>query len=87
MKTILFAIVAVALASPAVAGSPKQQNAAKKPHMICKRDERATGTHMSALVCKTAEEWDAYNQGGAGKLNTMSHNQPGGSGQSTVPSG
>jgi hypothetical protein len=82
---IVFAIVAVTMAAPAVAGDSKQ-NAPKKPHLICKRDLHATGTRMSPLVCKTADQWDAMNEAGDGKLGTMAHGQPQGSGQSSFPS-
>jgi hypothetical protein len=86
MKTIAFAVIAIALAAPAVAGSnAKQANAApKKPHLICKRDT-ATGSHMTPVVCKTADQWEAANMGSA-QLNAMNHGATGGSGQSTLPS-
>ncbi len=89
MKKIAFALLAVSLAAPALADGNDQQQAAtakKKPHLICKRDEGATGTHMSPLVCRTADQWQALNEAGSGKLNAMSHSQVGGSGQSSLPS-
>ena len=88
MKTIAFAILAIALASPAFAGDKPQANgtAARKPHTICKRDQGATGTHMSPLVCKTAEEWQALNEAGSGKLGTMARGTAQGSGQTAFPS-
>jgi hypothetical protein len=90
MKMIAFALLAAALASPAVAGDKNKQqtdgNATKKPHMICKRDQGATGSHMSPLVCKTAEEWQAMNEAGNGKLGTMARGTVQGSGQTSFPS-
>jgi opacity protein-like surface antigen len=86
---IAFAVLAVALAAPAVAGDnakPQPSSAVpKKPHLICKRDDSSTGSHMSPLVCKTAVEWQAQADDGRGKMGTMLHGQAGGSGQSTLP--
>jgi len=75
MKKIAFALLAVALASPAVAGNKGEASAAppKKPHKICKHDETVTGSHLSPIVCKTAAEWDALNQQGAGMLGVLMH--------------
>lgn len=84
MRMIAFAILAVAMAAPAVAGDSKQNAAPKKPHLICKRDMHATGTRMSPLVCKTADQWDAMNEAGDGKLGTMAHSQTQGSGASPL---
>lgn len=89
MKKIAFALITIALASPAVAGDKNKDNSAapKKPHLICRRDMTTTGTHMSPLVCKTAQEWEAYNEAGNGKLGTMSRGQAQGSGQSSLAGG
>jgi hypothetical protein len=88
MKMIAFVALAVALVSPAVAGDTPQADATatKKPHMICKRDLGATGTRMSPLVCKTAEEWQALAEAGNGKLSTMARGTVQGSGQTSFPS-
>jgi hypothetical protein len=88
MKKIAFALLTIALASPAIAGDKAKDNSAapKKPHQICRRDMNATGTRMSPLVCKTAQEWEAYNEAGNGKLGTMAHGQQQGSGASPLAS-
>jgi hypothetical protein len=89
MKMIAFAVLAIAVASPAVAGDkdkPANATATKKQHTICKRDPGATGTHLSPLVCKTAEQWQALAEAGNGKLGTMSRGSTQGSGQTSFPS-
>ena len=56
MKKIALGLIAIALATPAVAGDKPADGKAKKPHLICKRDQD-TATRLSKPVCKTAAEW------------------------------
>jgi len=62
MKIVVLALLAGALATPALAARPDVQpgaqpdTKAKKPHLICKRDG-STGSHLERSVCKTAAEW------------------------------
>ena len=56
MKKIALGLIAIALAAPAVAGDKPADPKAKKPHLICKRDQDSA-TRMSKAVCKTAAEW------------------------------
>jgi hypothetical protein len=58
MTRIALALLATALATPALAADSADQHYSKpkKPHLICKRDQD-TATRMSRAVCKTAEQW------------------------------
>jgi hypothetical protein len=56
MKNIALGVIAIALATPAVAGDKPVDAKARKPHLICKRDQDSA-TRMSKAVCKTAAEW------------------------------
>jgi hypothetical protein len=92
MKTIVFALLACAVAAPALAADPQQQGdqvhryqKPDKPHLICRRDE-TTGSRMAARVCKTAEEWAGTSvESDQNKLGTMAHGQGGGSGVVATP--
>jgi len=89
MKTIALGLVAIALATPALATEPtpadQHYSKPKKPHLICKRDD-TTGSHMAKSVCKTAEEWAGTSMDSDhNKLGVVSRGQAGGSG--VVPSG
>lgn len=75
MKTVVLAVLAGALATPALAEDPAAQLAskAKKPHLICKRDG-STGSHLSTTICKTAAEWTRTTvESDRNKLDTVTH--------------
>jgi len=56
-KKIALGLIAIALAAPAAAATDRPADAkAKKPHLICKRDQDSA-TRMSKAICKTAAEW------------------------------
>ena len=89
MKKIALALVAAALATPALATDPappeQHYSKPKKPHLICKRDD-STGSHMAKSVCKTAEEWAGTSvDSDQTKLGVVTRGQAGGSG--VVPTG
>jgi opacity protein-like surface antigen len=80
MKMIALAFLAVSLAAPAIAADSNAVQKPKKPHMICKRDDD-TGSRMSKVICKTADEWAGRNAvEGASKIGVVAHGQAGGSG-------
>jgi hypothetical protein len=62
MKTIVAALISIALASPAFAGDPPAAGTAKKPEQkkerkIC-RDVQETGSRMGNLkMCMSAAAW------------------------------
>jgi len=88
MRKIAFALLAITLTSPAVAGDQvtSQGNAAppKKPHQICKRDQASTGSRLAPLVCKTAAQWQAIDEQGSDKLNDLTRARVQGAGTPTM---
>ena len=74
MQIVALALLAGALATPALtADATGQPDAkAKKPHLICKRDQ-STGSHMAKAVCKTAGEWATTVESDRNKLDAETH--------------
>jgi hypothetical protein len=85
MRMAALTFLAVSLVAPAAAADNKDEQKPKKAHVICKRDED-TGSRMSKVVCKTAEEWARRNlDEDSPRIGIAARGQPGGSG--VVPTG
>ena len=77
MRKFAFAILAVALAVPAVA-APETGSEASKPEKpkkekkICKRVETSE-SRMGSSICKTAAEWEQGTADGSQKVGLGTH--------------
>jgi len=77
MRKLAFAILAAALAVPAMAASDTATEASKpekpkKEKKICKH-VATTESRMGDTVCKTAAEWDAWVEADRSRVDSANH--------------